>query len=122
MKLKKSGIFTKIIIVLIVVIIFNAVVPKELLAVDFGGILLKPTAALLLHILVSADAMIGVFLMATETLMGGLGEIISDLLDGSSSLADTILVGPDTIFSGKVGLLDANIFDVTVSGNLITRY
>lgn len=121
MKLRKSGIFTKIIIILILIILFNAIMPKELLAWDIGGILMKPLTSLVLVVLVSVDATMGIFLTATDMLIEGIGTVISEICDGTSTLADTILVGPDTIFSGNVGILDANIFNVTVSNNGIIQ-
>lgn len=123
MKFIKSSVFKKIVIMLIVIILFNALIPPEVKAWDLAGILMKPLSSLILVVMVSIDATLGVFLTAADMVMNGVGDLIAGLCSGNDSisingetiLADKILVGPDTIFSGQVGILNANIFEANVN-------
>jgi len=62
MKLLKSSLFKKIIIILIAIMIFNIAVPKQVSAWDFAGILYKPLYQLILSILVTIDTTLGLTL------------------------------------------------------------
>lgn len=71
-----------------------------------GGILYKPFQALMLRHLVTIDVMLGIF-------TNGLNLVGSDadsLLEKGDDFLKKLFIGPDTIFSGKVPILDANIF------------
>lgn len=62
MKLLKSSLIKKLIIILIALMIFNIAVPREVKAWDFAGILLKPISSLVLSIMVTIDTTIGILL------------------------------------------------------------
>lgn len=62
MKLLKSGLMKKLIIILIALMVFNIAVPQEVKAWDFAGILLKPLSSLILSVMVTIDTTIGIML------------------------------------------------------------
>lgn len=128
MKFIKSSLAKKLIIILIILMIFNVIIPKEVKAWDFAGILMKPISSLLLSGLISVDVSIGLLLnglSAPLKLIGGLIDAITG--DGGSAVEATntaiqqLFIGPDSIFSGKVRLLDANIFKATTWSNVLTK-
>jgi len=121
MKFVKSKFAQKLIIILIVLMIFNIAVPKQVSAWDLGGILLKPITSAILGFLVSVDVSIGVLLNGLSigvNAIGGIIEILSEenakseALNDISTALSQLFIGPDTIFSGDVRFLDANIFEV----------
>lgn len=118
MKLIKSSFMQKVIIVLVALIIFNAAIPQEVKAIDYGGILLKPISTIILYILVEIDVYIGIMLnglSGTVHIIGGIIEAIMSkpqaLVDVSEGISD-FFIGPDAIFAGNVEFLNANIFKV----------
>jgi len=119
MKFVKSKFAQKLIIILIALMIFNIAVPKEVSAWDLGGILLKPITSLILTNLISIDVSIGIILnglsIATN-IVGGIIELfVPENHSGLSNISaglQQLFIGPDTIFSGNVRILDANIFEV----------
>lgn len=113
MNLKKSGLFKKIIIILIVLILFNIAVPKRVNAVSLGGILFKPISAIILTILTAANCTLSLFLHGASVGIGGIQDAVDHIDDDVWSNA--FFVGPDTIFSGKLAALDANIFRDTLN-------
>ena len=110
MKFIKTNFVKKMIIVLIIIVTFNSVMPSPVNAgilgtiADYaGGILFKPLAVMLASILAAID-------VALSGILAGLGGSLEDILD---TLNPVNLIGPDSIFSGEVKLLDANIFKQT---------
>lgn len=69
-KFVKSDLAKKLIIILIVLMIFNVVFPKQVKAWNFSGILMKPLTSLVLSFLVSIDVHIGVFMMGVDAVAG----------------------------------------------------
>lgn len=138
--LKSNKFAQKLIIILVVLLIFNLAIPKKVQAWDFGGILLKPISSLVLSLIVPIDTTLGLIMNGLSIYMEALGnytEFIIDSitlayeeLDGDDTdvtandvinLLDTqknnlgttlnkIFIGPDTIFSGRVFVVNANIF------------
>lgn len=127
MKFVKSDLAKKIIIILVVLMIFNIAIPKKVHAAwNFTGILMKPINTLLLGFLVSIDVQLGLFIQGIDLVAEGVGGIIQQITDaadegnltGSETIngvvnhvLSDIFIGPDTIFSGGVSLLNANIFE-----------
>ena len=131
MKLLKSDLLKKLIIILIVLMIFNIAIPKEVRAAttwNFSGILMKPLTSLILTYLVSIDVQMGLFLSITDLALDGVGDVVAqvtkaaedgtidenDIVNGTSKQLKDIFIGPDTIFTGGVSILDANIFDPAI--------
>lgn len=119
MKFVKSKFAQKLIIILIALMIFNIAIPQEVKAWDLGGILLKPISSLILSTLVSIDVSIGILLNGLSIGVNAIGGIIeiftednTDALNDISTALNQLFIGPDTIFAGKVRILDANIFEV----------
>lgn len=131
MKFFKSNFAKKLIIVLIVLMIFNLAIPKRVKAWDVGGVLLKPFTAIGLVVLVSIDVGLGLIIGVTNIVTSNYGALVEKLTDkgemsgidyagqivadGISYTINEIFIGPDTIFSGQVDLLNANIFEANVS-------
>lgn len=134
MKFFKSNFAKKLIIVLIVLMIFNLAIPRRVKAWDVGGVLLKPFTAIGLVVLVSIDVGLGLIIGVTNIVTSNYGALVEKLtdkgemssvnyegennsviVDGKSYIMNEIFIGPDTIFSGQVELLDANIFEADVS-------
>lgn len=132
MKFVKSGFGQKLIIILIALMIFNIAVPKEVKAWDVGGILLKPISSLILAWLVSIDVQLGVFLAGVDIAVDAVGDIIDRINestdsnyvikeeDGKKTTILDIFIGPDTIFCGKISMLDANIFQANSSNGVLS--
>lgn len=127
MKFIKSNMAKKLIIILIALMIFNIAVPREVKAWDLGGILLKPLTSVILSALISVDVGIGIILNGFTGALHALGSVIElitgdkvEALKDYSNAINLIFVGPDSIFSGKVRLLNANIFEVTTSEDILS--
>ena len=123
MKFLKSSVAKKIIIILIALLVFNIAIPHEVKAWDVAGILMKPIFSFVLSNLVTVDVSIGIMLNGLSGGVNVIGAIVDFLLDESheaviraDAALQQIFIGPDSIFSGKVRLLNANIFN----DNLIT--
>ena len=99
MKFVKSNFSKKIIIVLVVLILFNAIYPDVSYAVDLGGILMQPIYWLLLGIYIPLDLLTGAVIWLKEFDWTTINNHTNDILGGSygTSLSDWF-VGPDTIF------------------------
>lgn len=114
MKFVKSKFAQKLIIILIVLLIFNIAIPKQVHAWDIAGILFKPIFSLILSVLVSIDCAIGVTLNGISIAVDGLGGLADAIAGGKGkNMSDSLsklFIGPDTIFAGKVMILNANIF------------
>lgn len=117
MKLSKSKFSKRLIIILIILMIFNVIVPKKVKAWDLGGILIKPFSAIVLSHLLTIDVTIGIMFNGLSIGVDILGSVIEiftkdneDALNNASTALSKIFIGPDAIFSGKVKMLDANIF------------
>ena len=119
MKLIKSNWAKKLIIILIALMIFNLAVPQPAKAWDLAGVLMKPLFSAILGVVVSVDVTLGLFLTGIDSainLLGGLVDAImeldpSNVATGVQTSLQQIFIGPDSIFSGKVEALNANIFD-----------
>lgn len=121
MKFMKNNITKKLIMVLVVLILFNAIIPTATYAVDIGGILLQPIIWLWLGVLVPSDLIIGVVVQTSNAIsFGSITGWAKEIIGGSASAeASKYLIGPDTIFSGNLTNLNANIFKrVGESGTL----
>lgn len=126
MRFVKSNVAKKLVIVLIVLMIFNIIMPKSSKAWDLMGILNKPIYALATGVALNVDAHIGLLLNGGVSLGFEAGGIFCDWLSGcfskdgvseelkgeASTWVSKVFVGPDSIFSGKVRLFNANIFKV----------
>lgn len=119
MRFFKSNFAKKLIIILIILMIANVVIPKEVKAWDLGGILMKPITSIILANLIQVDVAMGLMfngLSVPVKLIGGVVELFTEdnaKNNAVQDLSDTlgmIFIGPDAIFSGKVKLFDANIF------------
>ena len=126
MKLLKSSLIKKLIIILIALMIFNIAVPKQTQAVDLAGWVLKPLTEAVLGVMIAIDATIGIVLNGFSIkadFVGALVEEFKDMIDhdAETRLGDynsnydkamkKLFVGPDTIFAGQIKMLNANIFD-----------
>lgn len=76
MKFMQSNLAKKLIIILIVLMIFNIAIPREVKAWDLGGILLKPISSMILSVLVSIDTTIGLTLNGISIATDVLGSLI----------------------------------------------
>lgn len=140
MKFFKSNFAKKLIIVLVVLMVFNIAIPKKVHAWDFAGIIYKPILTLYLSFLTSVDVQIGIIMFGVDMSTGGVGTIVEKItkegakLDTTTTLGDEdnktgaegenefdaqwgsvliskLFIGPDTIISGEVSTLNANIFE-----------
>ena len=120
MKFIKSSLAQKLIIILIALMIFNIAVPQQVHAADLMGILMKPLYMAVLGIVVSVDVTLGVFLCGISSSTKAVGSLVDLIIDekngkqfmqSQSDVINMIFIGPDTIFSGQVDMLNANIFD-----------
>lgn len=119
MKFIKSKFAQKLIIILIALMIFNIALPHQVNAWDLGGILLKPISAIILANMVTIDVTIGVLLNGLSIgvhVVGGIIDLFTKdnvgALENIHTGLEQLFIGPDTIFAGKVRILDANIFEV----------
>lgn len=117
MKFLKSNLAQKLIIILIALLIFNIAIPPEVKAWDIAGILMKPITSLIVSMLISVDVTIGFFLTGLSAAVDTVGAMVEVFTedDGAAlgrlnSAQKKIFIGPDTIFSGEVLMLNANIF------------
>lgn len=129
MKNKIKEKLKKIVISLITSLIaFQSIFTTNVQAVDIGGILFKPTGTILAVCIASIDVTLGAFLKGPNQVLKDTGDIIEKLKEEGESgndydeskfdeiTADSgtklseIIVGPDTIFSGDIDILNANIF------------
>ena len=62
MKFTRNKFAQKLIIVLVVLLVFNVTIPKEINAWDLGGILLKPFVSVILTTVITVDTTIGLIL------------------------------------------------------------
>lgn len=126
MKFIKSNFAKKLIIILVVLMIFNIAIPKKVHAAwNFSGILMKPITSYVLTYLVSVDVTLGFWLNMINVANTGIGSYVEDITskskdtddwttaaaDGVDYALNMIFIGPDTIFSGRVKMLNANIFN-----------
>ena len=120
--------FKKIVISLITsLIVFESILTTNVQAVDIGGILFKPTSTLLTIWIASIDVTFGAFLKGPNQTLSEVGDIIDAIkalaekdgdydedefnaIQEGETAVSNIIVGPDTIFSGDIDILDANIF------------
>lgn len=98
MKFVKSDLAKKLIIILIVLLLFNALYPSMTYAVDLGGILLQPLYWLLLGIYIPTDLLIGATIQLKDFSWGDLNNNTNKILDGNNGGLSSWFVGPDTIF------------------------
>lgn len=118
MKFVRSDLAKKLMIILIVLLLFNALYPSMSYAVDFGGILLQPFYWLLLGIYIPADLTLGFTMFMQEFTTNDLDKWVEGILEGTNDGMDITygkklnqwFIGPDTIFSGGIPSLNANIF------------
>lgn len=120
MKIMKSNFIKKLIIILVIIMVLNTLLPDPVnagllatIAEYAGGVLFKPLAILIATTLASIDVFISAVLNGNSWRIdtGTLYEKADDVLR-------TFLVGPDTIFSGKVDMLNANIFRSGMTGTM----
>lgn len=133
MKIMKSNFIKKLIIILVIIMILSTLLPRLVLAdsigatiLDYtGGILMKPMATFFGALFKTIDLMIGMVLHAGETFTTTTGKSFE--VDGftvssmntaeiTEGLLKELLVGPDTIFSGKLNMTNANIFRSNMNG------
>lgn len=149
MKFIKRGFAQKLIIVLVALMVFNIAVPKQVKAWDIGGVLLKPISSLILVWMASIDVQLGTFLYGIGQATDDISDIVEDITDGDDPggvsvgtyevverdpltleidannktfTAEDILIGPDAIFQGKIGLLDANFFQADDVGKALNGF
>lgn len=136
MKFIKSNLAKKLIIILVALMIFNIAIPKQVNAAwNFSGILMKPISSLILSFLVSIDVQLSAFMLIADIAVEGIGGIVEQItqlgedknLTGDETvqgIADLtikkLFIGPDTIFTGGVALLDANIFEAQTTVDINT--
>lgn len=126
MKFVKSNFAKKLIIILVILMIFNIAIPKKVHASwNFSGILMKPFTYMALSFLVSVDVGIGILMSTTDIALNGVGTIVEEItekdkesdnwktivINGTERTLSKLFIGPDTIFTGQVSILDANIFE-----------
>lgn len=118
MKILKNQLLRKIIIVLAILMIFSTIIPKQTKAWDLGGILIKPISSVILATIIPVDVTLGLTLngisMTFDTISAVVELFVQDNVAALNSISDALqklFIGPDTIFSGKVQMLDANIFE-----------
>lgn len=125
MKFIKSNFAKKLIIILVILMIFNIAIPKKVHASwNFSGILMKPFTYMALGFLMSVDVGIGILMSTMDIALDGVGTVIEKItektkesdnwktivINGAELTLSTLFIGPDTIFTGQVSILDANIF------------
>lgn len=132
MKFIKSNLAKKLIIVLIALMVFNIAIPQEVKAFDIGGILFKPLFSLIITILMTIDTTIGLTLTGISTSLDAVGLVVDMIVDMCTGFKDLnglaqfdgilrrIFIGPDTIFTGGIAALNANIFDEVKDGSVAT--
>ena len=67
MKILKNNWTKKLIVALVIIILFNVVLPTRVMAADLGGILLKPIFSFFAAIIGTVDATLGFIFLAGET-------------------------------------------------------
>lgn len=124
MKFLKSSFVKKLIIILIAVMILNSFLLKQVnasvlgsVADIAGGILFKPIFALITLNLASVDVTLGIFLNGLSIGTSVVGAVVEAIMDSDEAALNNLnkalsklFIGPDTIFSGEVYILNANIF------------
>lgn len=132
MKIMKSNFIKKIIIILVIIMLLNTLLPDPVNAglfstiMDYaGGILWKPFFSMVGSILSTLDIIISLILHTGETI--GDVEInsvslssVEDIYAFEDSMLEELLVGPETIFSGKLSMTNANIFRGGMTGTMAT--
>ena len=118
----KSSLAKKILLILIAILLFNFAIPQEVKAAGIvESILFKPLASLLYNIVVSVEALLGMVINGVGGGFDAIGDIIDKIGSGDENAMKQLFVGPDTIFSGRVKILNANIFsDVEATSALTT--
>lgn len=123
MKIMKSNFIKKLIIILVIIMSLSSLLPGVVHAggvistlFDYaGGILMKPLATIYATHLATVDVVI------SAVLQTGQSRNIFDesLYEMTDDLLESILVGPDTIFQGKVEIANANIFSESYTNSSI---
>lgn len=109
MKFVKNNWTKKLIIVLIVMLLFNAFYPTMTYAVDLGGILLQPLYWLLLGIYIPIDLTIGSVIRLENLTWSDINSKTDDVMttkardweSASATIVDgfsKLFIGPDSIF------------------------
>lgn len=75
MKFFKSNFAKKLIIILVILMIANIAIPKEVKAWDLGGILMKPITSIILANLVQIDVTMGIILNGLSIGVTAIGRI-----------------------------------------------
>ena len=88
-----------LIIFIIVMVIFNTIIPSYSYGFDFGGIIFKPLNTLLITMTDGVNGLLAIF-------FGG----VSELIDFSGDNISNFLASPEYIFANKYPLLRANLF------------
>ena len=117
MKFVKSNLAKKLIIVLIAVILFNAVVPVQVQAVDFTGVVIKGISLFVLRILVTIDVALGVFMKCIDLSLTGVGDIIKFYMDIAEKRSDEDNPGELEDFTEDVKINDIYINTVKIQAS-----
>ena len=115
MKFVKSSLAKKLIIILIALMIFNVVVPKQVQAFDIVSILTKPLCSLIAGVISIFHQMMGNFLNITgrteQVEIEVSGNSLNDFIEYIRTAEAISKVSPEDIFTGKFLILNANMFD-----------
>lgn len=103
MKFVKSDLAKKLIIILIVLLLFNALYPSMSYAWDLGGILLQPVYWLILSSIIPTDLLWGSVVKLANFNWNELGENTDKIISKTGNWEDfsSYFIGPDTIFKRR---------------------
>lgn len=123
----KKNTIKLILIIITFLILFNSIFPTVVMAADLGGILFKATGTFWNIVIAVSDITFGIYLKGPSQVFEDGKQVVNDIIQWLQEKADNdeeitegetvddveivdIMVGPDTIFSGKIDVLNANIF------------
>lgn len=92
-----------LIVFLVVIVVFNTIIPTYSYGLDLGGILLKPVFSLLGTMLDGVNFLLQTFLGGVEA---------NKKVDSFSSWEKEALASPEKIFTNQYPILNANLFSV----------
>ena len=111
MKLVKSNLAKKLIIILVAIMLFSTIAPTRVSAAAIN-ILVNPVTGLISRFISAIDMLMGGILLGEDlgTVLDNIGDVKrgNDIEDWRGLKT---LIGPDTIFANKVELFNVNIFE-----------
>lgn len=101
MKIMKSSVIKKLIIILVLISILCSLSPKTVNA-DLGGVLAKPVFSLVANTLANINVIIAAILKDGFRTVGNTNNLENE--------TEQMFIDPNDVFGGNIGILNANIF------------